>query len=91
MYLPSPIRGRGPLHHASIATTLNIYTHVVDASHRQAIEALERQLFPTVPKSEEADTVSASETVDGPETQEAPAAASERRREVARKPAHSEG
>jgi hypothetical protein len=37
------------LGHASIATTLNIYTHVVDASHRQAIEALERQLFPTVP------------------------------------------
>ena len=39
------------LGHASIQTTLNIYTHVVDASHRQAIEALERQLFPTVPKS----------------------------------------
>jgi integrase len=29
--------------HASISTTLNIYTHVVDASHRQAIEAVERQ------------------------------------------------
>jgi hypothetical protein len=41
------------LGHASIATTLNIYTHVVDASHRKAIEALERELFPTVPKSEE--------------------------------------
>ena len=38
------------LGHASISTTLNIYTHVVDASHRQAIEALERQLFPNVPK-----------------------------------------
>jgi integrase len=38
------------LGHASISTTLNIYTHVVDASHRQAIEALERQLFPSVPK-----------------------------------------
>jgi hypothetical protein len=35
--------------------SLNIYTHVVDASHRAAIEQLERQLFPTVPKSEEAD------------------------------------
>lgn len=34
------------LGHASIATTLNIYTHVVDASHRKAIEALERELFP---------------------------------------------
>jgi integrase len=38
------------LGHASISTTLNIYTHVVDASHRLAIEAVERQLFPTVPK-----------------------------------------
>ena len=43
------------LGHASIQTTLNIYTHVVDASDRQAIEAVERQLFPTVPKSEEAE------------------------------------
>jgi integrase len=51
------------LGHASIATTLNIYTHVVDASHRQAIEALERQLFPTVPKSEEADPPSDSVSV----------------------------
>ena len=48
------------LGHASISTTLNIYTHVVDASHRQAIEAVERQLFPTVPKSLEADTPSNS-------------------------------
>jgi hypothetical protein len=38
------------LGHSSIATTLNIYTHVVDASHRKAIEALERELFPRVPK-----------------------------------------
>jgi integrase len=44
------------LGHASIATTLNIYTHVVDASHRAAIEQLERQLFPTVPKSQKSDT-----------------------------------
>jgi len=33
------------LGHASIATTLNIYTHAVDASHRKAIEASERELF----------------------------------------------
>ena len=39
------------LGHSSISTTLNIYTHVVDASHRKAIEALERELFPSVPKS----------------------------------------
>jgi integrase len=39
------------LGHASIST-LNIYTHVVDASHRKAIEAVERELFPSLPKSE---------------------------------------
>lgn len=33
------------LGHASISTTLNIYTHVVDASHRKAVEALEERLF----------------------------------------------
>ena len=44
------------LGHASIQTTLNIYTHVVDASHRAAIEQLEKQLFPTVPKSQKADS-----------------------------------
>ena len=33
------------LGHASIATTLDIYTHAVDASHRKAIEAVERELF----------------------------------------------
>ena len=38
------------LGHASMSTTLNIYTHAVDASHRKAIEALERELFPSVPK-----------------------------------------
>ena len=38
------------LGHASVSTTLNIYTHVVDASHREAIDALERELFPSVPK-----------------------------------------
>jgi integrase len=40
-----------PLGHASISTTLNIYTYVVDGSHRRAIEQLEAQLFPSVPKS----------------------------------------
>jgi len=33
------------LGHASISTTLNIYTHVVDASHRRAVEAVEERLF----------------------------------------------
>ena len=41
------------LGHASIATTLNIYTHVVDVSHRKAIEAVKRELFPSVPKFED--------------------------------------
>jgi hypothetical protein len=33
------------LGHARIATTLNIYTHVVEASHRKAVEELEERLF----------------------------------------------
>lgn len=33
------------LGHASISTTLNIYTHVVDASHRRAVEDVEQRLF----------------------------------------------
>jgi len=33
------------LGHASISTTLNIYTHVVDASHRKAVEDVEERLF----------------------------------------------
>jgi hypothetical protein len=31
--------------HASISTTLGIYTHVVDASHRAAVSAVEERLF----------------------------------------------
>jgi integrase len=33
------------LGHASISTTLNIYTHVVDAWHRRAVEEVEERLF----------------------------------------------
>ena len=33
------------LGHASVTTTLNVYTHVVDASHRRAIESVEERLF----------------------------------------------
>jgi hypothetical protein len=33
------------LGHASISTTLNIYIHVVDASHRRAVEAIAERLF----------------------------------------------
>jgi integrase len=52
------------LGHSSISTTLNIYTHVVDASHRQAIEALEGQLFPSVPKLPEASKPTDSASAD---------------------------
>src|SRR5258708_6104305 len=41
--------GRVRLSHGQSGARLNIYTHVVDASHQRAIEALERQLFPAVP------------------------------------------
>jgi hypothetical protein len=51
------------LGHASISTTLNIYTHVVDASHRRAVEDLEQRLFsgldpngPTLPATLETAT-----------------------------------
>jgi hypothetical protein len=33
------------LGHASVSTTLNIYTHVVEASHRKAVETVEERLF----------------------------------------------
>ncbi|MGA2260414.1 MAG: tyrosine-type recombinase/integrase [Acidobacteriota bacterium] len=38
------------LGHASIATTFNIYTHVVDDVHRKAIDDPARLLFPNVSK-----------------------------------------
>jgi hypothetical protein len=56
--------------HASISTTLGIYTHVVDASHRAAFAALEDRLFGVrlrnAPKSEEelANAEPASASVD---------------------------
>jgi len=37
------------LGHASVETTLNIYTHAIPESHRLAVENLERALFPVVP------------------------------------------
>jgi integrase len=37
------------LGHATLETTLNIYTHVIPATHRRAVERLERVLFPNVP------------------------------------------
>lgn len=37
------------LGHATIETTLNIYTHAIPETHRHAVEHLERVLFPNVP------------------------------------------
>lgn len=39
------------LGHASVTTTLGIYTHVLDASHRLAVEAVEDRLFGPVDPS----------------------------------------
>jgi integrase len=38
------------LGHASVETTMKVYTHVVQKTHRKAIEDLEGVLFPNVPK-----------------------------------------
>jgi integrase len=38
------------LGHASVDTTLKIYTHPIEKSHRRAIDDLEGVLFPSVPK-----------------------------------------
>ena len=60
------------LGHASIATTLNIYTHVVDASHRQAVEAVEDRLFveldPNGPKSTNTQESAEAVNTNGAET-----------------------
>lgn len=37
------------LGHASIATTLNIHTHTIASSHREAVEAVEERLFVVAP------------------------------------------
>ena len=39
------------LGHAAVETTLKIYTHPIPETHRRAIEQLELELFPNVPKS----------------------------------------
>jgi integrase len=38
------------LGHADPRITLSIYTHVLPGAQREAVERLERHLFPTVPK-----------------------------------------
>ncbi len=52
--LGAPVKvAQQQLGHASVETTLNIYTHVIQDTHRRAIENLERVLFPNVPKLSE--------------------------------------
>lgn len=43
------------LGHATVETTLNVYTHVIQDTHRRAIENLERVLFPNGPKLVDSD------------------------------------
>ena len=44
-----PVRiAQEQLGHASISTTLNISTHTIAASHREAVEAVEGRLFSNV-------------------------------------------
>ncbi|HXE74706.1 MAG TPA: site-specific integrase [Candidatus Xenobia bacterium] len=38
------------LGHATVETTLKVYTHAIPETHRRAVEDLERVLFPNVPK-----------------------------------------
>ena len=52
------------LGHGSISTTLNIYTHVVDESHRAAVTAVEDRLFGVVLRN-------APKSADGPASIEA--------------------
>ncbi len=73
------------LGHASISTTLNIYTHVVEASHRKAVEAVEERLFGEMdcfgPKSLTAVDQPQPTSADEIGTTNTPAAANERRRD----------
>jgi integrase len=56
-YLKVPAKiAQEQLGHASISTTLSIYTHTIAASHRSAVEAVEERLFvlaPSGPKLDE--------------------------------------
>ena len=49
------------LGHSDIATTLQVYTHAVPASQRDAVDRLESILFPSVPKNEEGGVVEETE------------------------------
>ena len=45
------------LGHSDMATTLQVYTHAVPASQRNAVDRLESILFPSVPKNEKGEAV----------------------------------
>ena len=49
------------LGHSDMATTLQVYTHAVPASQRNAVDRLESILFPSVPKNEKGEVVEETE------------------------------
>ena len=50
------------LGHSHMATTLDIYTHASGSAQRDAVNLLEGQLFPNVPKLESCENVSEKES-----------------------------
>src|SRR5260370_17714524 len=50
------------LGHSHMATTLEIYTHASGSAQRDAVNLLEEQLFPNVPKLENSGTIAEKES-----------------------------
>jgi integrase len=50
------------LGHSHMATTLEIYTHASGSAQRDAVNLLEAQLFPNVPKLESCENISEKES-----------------------------
>jgi integrase len=49
------------LGHSHMATTLEIYTHASGSAQRDAVNLLEEQLFPNVPKLESCGSIAETE------------------------------
>ena len=50
------------LGHSHMATTLEVYTHASASAHRDAVNLLEAQLFPNVPKLESSEETAQEES-----------------------------
>ena len=50
------------LGHSHMATTLEIYTHASGSAQRDAVNLLEEQLFPNVPKLESCGSIAETES-----------------------------